>query len=832
LARSISQTFAPQADTAARLLASFKPSAAASLYQAWADVQTPTSQVQVYAMRVKASLFGSNAPLQVHFEREGTIIKVKDWPIVEETTPQRTKHETPNLIDLDSSYDKILPNSWIVVQTLKSHITEAQTLYAKAMNPTIFSRGDYGISGKTTQIELGSPANPSKDLNWITADLDSHTPSDTPPDDDFKAIRQTVVYAQPELLELANEPLDTDMEGETVELDGLYDGLEPGRWIVVSGNRTDVPNVAGVKASELVMVAGIEQGAQAPFCAIFPPGLVPFSNVYYTTAPNVFGDRLVVGVPTKDLLSAISTHGRIPLPSVPNQGYCDQVQLAPGVFANAYVPTVKERTGSFNDFRGLLVNPKTNIPYPEGSIDGDLTQVFAWRISSAHAHTILTLANSLAYSYDSANVTIYGNVVKATHGQTVGEILGNGDASQAFEAFALHQSPLTYVPAPTQAGAASTLAVRVNEIEWQEADDLVALGPTDRGYVTRTDNAGQTSVLFGNGEHGARIPTGSANVKAVYRYGTGAAGNVDAGQISQLATHPLGSKSVTNPLAASGGAAADSRDQGRRNTPVAAMALDRLVSVQDYADFARTFAGIGKAAAAKLSDGRRQVVHLTIAGAEDAPIDPTSDLYQNLVLALNRLGDPYQPTLVCVRKVKLLVISAGVKMVADYQWESVEPNVRAALLKTFSFDARALGQTAFLSEAVSAMQGVEGVAYINVTIFDAVAEDVSVEDLAGLADTLGLKTYVESKMAWVDMSVDLSTVADPTAQDLSRRIAPAELVFLTPGIPSTLILTEITAASPGGAVTAAPSPTAQAAGGGKRWRAAARPRRGLPGATR
>ena len=61
-------------------------------------------------------------------------------------------------------------------------------------------------------------------------------------------------------------------------------------------------------------------------------------------------------------------------------------------------------------------------------------------------------------------------------------------------------------------------------------------------------------MLFGNGEHGARLPTGSANIKATYRYGIGRGGNVDAWKISQLATHPLGLQGVINPLPASGGA--------------------------------------------------------------------------------------------------------------------------------------------------------------------------------------------------------------------------------------------------------------------------------------
>ena len=54
---------------------------------------------------------------------------------------------------------------------------------------------------------------------------------------------------------------------------------------------------------------------------------------------------------------------------------------------------------------------------------------------------------------------------------------------------------------------------------------------------------------------------------------------------------------------ASGGAGKETRDQARKNAPLAVMALDRLVSVQDYEDFARVFAGIGKARAVELSDG-------------------------------------------------------------------------------------------------------------------------------------------------------------------------------------------------------------------------------------
>ena len=85
---------------------------------------------------------------------------------------------------------------------------------------------------------------------------------------------------------------------------------------------------------------------------------------------------------------------------------------------------------------------------------------------------------------------------------------------------------------------------------------------------------------------------------------------------------------------------------------------------QDYADFARKFAGIGKASSRRLTDGRKLLVHLTIAGKDDIPIDPTTDLYRALQQALLKAGDPYQPVQIALRRLKVLVISAGVKVSA------------------------------------------------------------------------------------------------------------------------------------------------------------------------
>jgi predicted phage baseplate assembly protein len=716
LARTVSRAFAPQSDTAPQLLAAFNPAVESTLYQAWGSISQPSGPAAVYGPRVKAGIFANNfagavsvtqTPAKGDRSNESvTTTTTITLPVLGDSVRDLISGDALTGLPLDAVYDQIAVGSWVAIDrpslptenvasgriTTYHQVESVQTVSREtiAVDRSTGAHVPTGFTAKVTQLSLDhqwlSDITQQAANKDIASRLFEEAMNSTP------LLRGTVIYAQAEALPLADAPIDHDVQGSTIELDGLYNGFKSGRWVIVSGDRTDIPGTTGVPASELVMIAGVSQAASSP------------------------GDTV---------------------------------------------------------------------------------------------HTSLTLANNgLAYAYDNSTVTIYGNVVEATNGQTVGEVLGNGDASQAFLTFALHQSPLTYLSAATAAGAQSTLAVTVNEIEWQETEDLSAIGPTDHDYTTLTDNTAQTSVIFGNGVNGARVPTGTANVKAVYRYGIGSAGNVDAHQISQLATQPGGVQSVINPLPATGGADPDTASQARANMPLAVMALDRLVSVQDYADFSRSYAGIGKASSAKLSNGRRQVVFVTIAGAEDIPILTTSDLYRNLVQSLQQFGDPHQPILVGVRSAKLLVIAAGIQVLADYQFEDVEPNVRAALLSTFSFDQRNLGQTAFLSEAISAMQGVAGVAFVNVTIFDSVADDVTATALASLSTTLVRREHVTAKLAYVDSTLSPANQANPTAQDYFQ-IQPAQIVYLTPEIQDTLILTEITPTQPGSMPARRKSPSAR-----------------------
>jgi predicted phage baseplate assembly protein len=279
----------------------------------------------------------------------------------------------------------------------------------------------------------------------------------------------------------------------------------------------------------------------------------------------------------------------------------------------------------------------------------------------------------------------------------------------------------------------------------------------------------------------------------VYRNGIGKPGNVRAGQISQLSTRPLGVKDVVNPLRASGGADPESRDAARRNTPNAVMALDRLVSTRDYADFARAFAGIGKAASVELPDGANTVVHVTIAGADDIPIDPSSDLYRGLRGALRRLGDPFQPLVLATRELLILVISAKVRIDADRRWEVVAAALRARLMEAFGFERRDLAQPVASSEVLSVMQAVPGVAWVDLDSFGAVPTQVADPDAEG-----GIRALTPEEIAAAIQAIAATAVPPAHVAAATARPAPdgvgilaAQLAILLPDAPDTLVLTRI-----------------------------------------
>lgn len=329
--------------------------------------------------------------------------------------------------------------------------------------------------------------------------------------------------------------------------------------------------------------------------------------------------------------------------------------------------------------------------------------------------TILTLEADLEHDYLRTTVTFNANVAAATHGETVREVLGSGEATQTYQSFTLRQPPLTYIGADVPSGAESTLKVYVNDVLWREVPFLYGRSPNDRVYVTRADDQGRTVIRFGDGVTGTRLPTGQNNVRTEYRRGTGVGGLVRRGQVSQLLSRPLGLKEVINPADAEGAEDPETRDQARRNAPPAVLTLDRAVSLRDYEDFARAFAGVAKAQAVWVWGGRKRSVFVTVAGPNGEALDDGGRVVTKLQEALRQAGDPYVPFTVRSYGPVPFRVGGSVTVHPDHVSEKVLSAVKDVLRRAFSFDAREFGQAVALSDVVAVVHTVPGVVAVNIT---------------------------------------------------------------------------------------------------------------------
>lgn len=188
-------------------------------------------------------------------------------------------------------------------------------------------------------------------------------------------------------------------------------------------------------------------------------------------------------------------------------------------------------------------------------------------------------------------VTAMGNIIGISRGETVlDERLGSGDASVINQSFTLKKKPLTYLPAANDAGFQTTLSVYVNGLRWTEVPTFYNQKPGNQIYIVRQTDEGDAVITFGDGIRGSRLPSG-AIVVASYRFGAGLAAP-PAWVINQIGKPVKGLQRVKNPMAAVGGADADTASGMQTYAPKSALLLGRAVSMADIEAATLAMAGV------------------------------------------------------------------------------------------------------------------------------------------------------------------------------------------------------------------------------------------------
>lgn len=619
----------------------------------------------VYVFRQRAALFGHNAPDPRLMGNEGgsqldamtTAGANRNWS---DFAIQGSE------IDLDAAYAKVLPGSWFALVSNDesadpSGLAGYVELY-RAKSVSFPSRRDYGLSGKITRIE------PDTDENLgVFRDR----------------LRENLVLAQSEALAVAETPLGYPLYGDTLALSRLEPDIAASRALAVSGRRARVRLRAGKPDAVLYLTEGgsliVSEGDSLRLAG---QPEEQSGGAWNVLAPADFAARLNQSSSKKLRLSLLDRDGR--------QGKliiaASAIEQAPALDDDA---TVQEIT-FIDDLATAVVH--------------DRDQGF----------TLLTLAAALKHCYDRDAARVNANVARATHGETVAEVLGSGDARVANARFALRQSPLTYVSAATPSGRCAEFELRANDMLWAETPSLYARGSGERVYEIRHTDDGSSSVRFGDGIEGSRLPSGDHNIRAIYRKGLGLGGNVAAGKLTTLLGRPLGVSGVINPEAANGGEDAEREARARENVPLTVLTLERAVSMRDYQDFARAFAGIAKAHALWIPSGPGRGVFISVAGENGAAILETSDTYRFLQDALHRYGDPLMPVRIVSYRDGRFKLRLTVKVASDADPALVLMAVDSRLRAAFGFDARRFGQGVSVDEVAAEAHAVAGVEAVQV----------------------------------------------------------------------------------------------------------------------
>lgn len=622
----------------------------------------PSSNPKVFAFRQRAALFGHNAPewkamseeIKKSYAKESCKqqdlvfelckiipqcpphpVKPYDIAILTQVcnlmTEFCTQWETylkqckewpdfeigkKNQIELDSTYPKILKDSWIALVKPGKRKPNYVQLY-KAEKVTTSSGNAFTLTGKITCIE----PDPNENLEKF-----------------YQRRRETVVFSQSEELETTEKPLRTPVYGKQIVLNKLVEGLGEAKKLIISGKRIKAVTIN----NERYQIEGL-------------PSLEADNKIIWELRDK---DGKLVSVE------------------------CDSEKI---------------------------------ISEPSTEEDEIISELVVVGISESKNSTILYLKEPLKHIYDRETVTINANIALATHGETIREILGSGDASRKNQSFILKKPPLTYVPSATPSGASSTLEVRVGGIKWEEAASLYGWGPKSQSYVVQMDEQSNSRIIFGDGKNGARLPDGMENVTAVYRSGIGYEGNLEANKLILLQDRPQGVREVCNPVPASGAANPERMADAKKNIPGKMLTFDRVVSLTDFENFARAYAGIEKSKVKIFSKGQEKVVHITIAGSGDSKSEGNgSGLKEKLLEAINSQRDLASTERIEVERYRLRTFSLKAEIVIDISYiaKKVLGMVEQSLKNKFSFEEWNLGEPVTAAKVMTVIQSVKGVAAV------------------------------------------------------------------------------------------------------------------------
>ncbi len=197
--------------------------------------------------------------------------------------------------------------------------------------------------------------------------------------------------------------------------------------------------------------------------------------------------------------------------------------------------------------------------------------------------------------------------------------ISDGTASQQFGLAQTQVDPVTFQLEVDMPGLGYTL--------WQPVDDLAPLQGPVPAFVLDPE-AG--TVTFGNGVQGMIPPMGRRVRARTMRAGGGSAGNLPPGSLGKIQARDasgalLGSITVVQPIATTGGADSETLDHVEQRLPGLLRHQNRAVTADDYQSLAQDVPGAGVARAEVLPLFKPQTRSSDIPGVVSVMVLPEKD---------------------------------------------------------------------------------------------------------------------------------------------------------------------------------------------------------------
>ena len=315
-----------------------------------------------------------------------------------------------------------------------------------------------------------------------------------------------------------------------------------------------------------------------------------------------------------------------------------------------------------------------------------------------------------SFVVDASGRKVYQKALSVEEGRLVkDELLGTSDGSPD-QRFPLTRAPLILRSLGSSRSKSRDVEVRTLlgpvEEEWTLRESLAFSRAGQADFTVRIDEDDRATVCFGDGAFG-RVPPRDAEVRATYRVGGGARGNVAAGSVTTLADAPelaLKGAKVNNPAPATGGAERESIEHAVAHAPRVFRSLKRAVTAEDYKALALSYPGVGKV--------RAEAVHWNTVTLYVAPDGggQVSDVLEEGLLAYFEDKRPVT-TVIEIADVSYvpIYVTAVIEVKSYYSRDAVVEEVRRKAGELLAFERVDFGQRIFLSKFYEAIESVEGV---------------------------------------------------------------------------------------------------------------------------